>query len=280
MKFKALTCITLLLSYSNICLAKDDKYFNFNLFAMDNIDSLHISRIAINFQNEKITTKVSNAIGNPINIESFESYQAGENFFEIQPKNSIIDEFNKIENIELNQNPNSIDISFVENNSPKISQKITFQEQSLVGKINLEESMRQGLVINIDNFDKLPKVLDFPKGSTCYYVVNKIVSMPYYAFSKYSITPYKNLNDFIQESYTFIDGEQPKIFHIGKNNELPILSYDKGSKYMIEFNNQVYEAQKIQSSDNHNDFYKVCNGFNDIAGDYLEQQIKKYYQNQ
>lgn len=165
----------------------------------------------------------------------------------------------------------------------------------LNGKGKISDSAMTGIDTDL-NAGYFPNDVKFPKGSVCYQLQETPVQSYYYFYTgaardKLSIDQWLKLEP--NNTYYALNGKpyHPVVKNvvkeqIGQNNSLPAVHYkDQYGQYhaAVQFNGMLYTADyyekgvKETMNTDPNTSRVECWMYNDIAADYLEQQIKANY---
>lgn len=211
---------------------------------------------------------------------SYKYYTVGDQFF----SNNIENNLGNLKNTTVTY-PSSdlakVDLDILGNdNKGSYHQELTFKKIDISGAFNFADKEKQGLVLypSRNNFTKLPASLTFPQGSICYYAQKIVNSKDLYYFSENDATQYSTLTDFSRAMG--LPSTTP-VYQVGTNNELPMIAYTQNGEtyYAIQYNGKVYDNldKEEKISDYSNSKPMECSELNEIAGNYMEQQIKAVY---
>ena len=150
----------------------------------------------------------------------------------------------------------------------------------------------RGIMTALNHYSKLPTNLAFPAGSVCYIPVVSS-ERAFLAFNEKDNTGYSSLDKWIEAAETrFSDDRKPRTTKVGygvdnkqQAAQVMFFEYKDQPAYQyngVEYSKDIYEADYIakgSSNPNTNSFRGVvdCTIINDVAADFLEREIKRYY---
>ena len=150
----------------------------------------------------------------------------------------------------------------------------------------------RGIMTALNHYSKLPTNLAFPAGSVCYIPVVSS-ERAFLAFNEKDKTGYSALDKWINAAEARFDdnrGYSTSKFGVGADNkqhaaQVTFFAYKNQPAYQyngVEYSKDIYEADYIaegNSNPNTNRFRGVvdCTIVNDVAADFLEREIKRYY---
>ncbi|SLJ83697.1 hypothetical protein [Psychrobacter sp. DAB_AL43B] len=149
-----------------------------------------------------------------------------------------------------------------------------------------------GVLTDLNNYTAIPSNATFPSGSVCYVPVAS-TDRSFFSFSQNKRTGYLTLDKWTEAAEKqFGDNRASKttLLNIGAGNnqqasQVEFFATNNEPSYLyngVEYNKVIYNADfvgKNQSPPNQNDVTGVidCTIVNDIAADFLADQIKRYY---
>ena len=150
----------------------------------------------------------------------------------------------------------------------------------------------RGIMTALNHYSKLPTNLAFPAGSVCYIPV-VTSERAFLAFNEKDKTGYSALDKWINAAEARFDdnrGYSTSKFGVGADNkqhaaQVTFFAYKNQPAYQyngVEYDTGIYEADYVakgSSNPNTNIFRGVvdCTIVNDVAADFLEREIKRYY---
>ena len=153
-------------------------------------------------------------------------------------------------------------------------------------------SNSRGIMTALNHYSKLPTNLAFPAGSVCYIPVVSS-ERAFLAFNERDKTGYSSLDKWIEAAEARFNDDRDystSRFGVGINNkqkaaQVMFFEYKDQPAYQyngVEYSKDIYEADYIaegSSNPNTNSFRGVvdCTIVNDVAADFLEREIKRYY---
>lgn len=153
-------------------------------------------------------------------------------------------------------------------------------------------SNSRGIMTALNHYSKLPTNLAFPAGSVCYIPVVSS-ERAFLAFNERDKTGYSSLDKWIEAAEARFNDDRDystSRFGVGINNkqkaaQVMFFEYKDQPAYQyngVEYSKDIYEADYIaegNSNPNTNSFRGVvdCTIVNDVAADFLEDKIKRYY---
>ena len=153
-------------------------------------------------------------------------------------------------------------------------------------------SKPRGIITALNNYPEISPNIAFPTGSVCYIpVINSERS--FLAFNDKNKTGYTSLNKWIDAAEKrFSDNRQSSTsrFGVGPGNnqsaaQVKFFEFNDQPVYLyngVEYDSNIYEAEYVAigiTEPNTNSSRGVidCTLVNDVAADFLAEQIKKYY---
>ena len=150
----------------------------------------------------------------------------------------------------------------------------------------------RGIMTALNHYSKLPTNLAFPAGSVCYIPVVSS-ERAFLAFNERDKTGYSSLDKWIEAAEARFNDDRDystSRFGVGINNkqkaaQVMFFEYKDQPAYQyngVEYSKDIYEADYVakgSSNPNTNSFRGVvdCTIVNDVAADFLEREIKRYY---
>ncbi|WP_289048390.1 hypothetical protein [uncultured Psychrobacter sp.] len=150
----------------------------------------------------------------------------------------------------------------------------------------------RGIMTALNHYSKLPTNLAFPAGSVCYIPVVSS-ERAFLAFNEKDKTGYSSLDKWIEAAEARFNDDRDystSRFGVGINNkqkaaQVMFFEYKDQPAYQyngVEYSKDIYEADYVakgSSNPNTNSFRGVvdCTIVNDVAADFLEREIKRYY---
>ena len=150
----------------------------------------------------------------------------------------------------------------------------------------------RGIMTALSHYSKLPTNLAFPAGSVCYIPVVSS-ERKFLAFNEKDKTGYSSLDKWIEAAEARFNDDRDystSRFGVGINNkqkaaQVMFFEYKDQPAYQyngVEYSKDIYEADYVaegNSNPNTNSFRGVvdCTIVNDVAADFLEREIKRYY---
>ena len=153
-------------------------------------------------------------------------------------------------------------------------------------------SNSRGIMTALNHYSKLPTNLAFPAGSVCYIPVVSS-ERAFLAFNERDKTGYSSLDKWIEAAEARFNDDRDystSRFGVGINNkqkaaQVMFFEYKDQPAYQyngVEYSKDIYEADYVakgSSNPNTNSFRGVvdCTIVNDVAADFLERELKRYY---
>ena len=153
-------------------------------------------------------------------------------------------------------------------------------------------SNSRGIMTALNHYSKLPTNLAFPAGSVCYIPVVSS-ERAFLAFNEKDKTGYSSLDKWVAAAEARFNDDRDystSRFGVGINNkqkaaQVMFFEYKDQPAYQyngVEYSKDIYEADYVakgSSNPNTNSFRGVvdCTIVNDVAADFLEREIKRYY---
>ena len=205
----------------------------------------------------------------------------------------------RLENKDIEVNGRTVKRPIYEKNSNnKLDYQTTYQTLNLSGLsansysagTSIEE--RRGILTDLSNYANIPSNVAFPEGSVCYIPV-VTSERSFLAFNERNKTGYTSIGRWIDAAkQRFSDNRDHMTsqFGVGINNrqkaaQVMFFAYNNQPAYEysgVEYGNDIYEANYVAkgSTDPNIDsrFGVVdCTLVNEVAADFLTEQIKRYY---
>lgn len=205
----------------------------------------------------------------------------------------------RLENKDIEVNGRTVKRPIYEKNSNnKLGYETTYQTLNLSGLTtrsysagtNIED--RRGILTDLSNYSNIPSNVAFPEGSVCYIPV-VTSERSFLAFNDKNKTGYSSLEKWIEAAkQRFSDDRDHRTsqFGVGTANkqkaaQVMFFEYKNQPAYEysgVEYGKDIYEANYVAkgSTDPNIDsrFGMVdCTLVNEVAGDFLAEQIKRYY---
>lgn len=156
---------------------------------------------------------------------------------------------------------------------------------------NLDENT--GITSDLDYFDKIPDDVSYPENSTCY-IIKETSTLPFYSFNiEDDVSSYTSMDEWTDSYSNVSRGSSPlrvESTKVGSTNQYPVVRivYDNDARNeyrnynALNYENTLYETEYTHQgsvSDNYDPSKGLveCGIVNDIAADFLEEQILKYY---
>ena len=151
---------------------------------------------------------------------------------------------------------------------------------------------RRGILTDLNNYTSIPANLAFPEGSVCYIPVVTSEDS-FLVFNERNKTGYSSLDDWLDAAkQRFSDDRDHRTsqFGVGVDNrrkaaQVLFFEYDDQPAYEyngVEYANDIYEANYVaQGRNDPNTDSRIgvvdCTLVNQVAADFLTEQIKRYY---
>ena len=205
----------------------------------------------------------------------------------------------RLENKEIEVNGRTVKRPIYEKNSNnKLGYETTYQTLDLSGLTTRSYSAgtsieeRRGILTDLSNYSEIPSDVAFPEGSVCYIPV-VTSERSFLAFNDKNKTGYSSLEKWIEAAkQRFSDDRDHRTSQFGvgiankqKAAQVMFFEYKNQPAYEysgVEYGKDIYEANYVAkgSTDPNIDsrFGVVdCTLVNEVAGDFLAEQIKRYY---
>ena len=249
-----------------------------------------IVRINDTYSSGDREVKVTNIVGN---------YNT-QNIDDLETSIVLADQFEgtlEDENIEVNNRTIKRPI-YEKNSNNKLDYEITYRTLSLSG-VNARDYLvgnrfndNRGILTDLNNYPKIPNNTSFPNGSVCYIPVIKS-ARSLFVFNDKNKTGYEKLDNWVEDTENrFNDNRQSSTttLKVGKGNNLRVkqvkfFAINSAPEYLyngIDYDDRIYEANYIDKNKlrpNEDSLRGVvnCTLVNDVAADFLEREIKRYY---
>ncbi|WP_201616715.1 hypothetical protein [Psychrobacter urativorans] len=187
---------------------------------------------------------------------------------------------------------------YEKNNNKQFNYETTYRTISLSGvdardyTASNNFGSSRGIFTDLNNYPKIPTNLSFPAGSVCYIPVTTS-DRSFFIFSTKDKTGYQTLGKWTENAEKrFSDNRQSSTttLNIGSGNkykavQVKFFAVDNDPEYLsngIDYDGSIYNADFIdstQSRPNEDSLRGVvdCTLVNDVAADFLEIEIKRYY---
>ena len=184
------------------------------------------------------------------------------------------------------------------NSNNKFNYQTTYKTWDLSGvkaddyRAGVPLSNSRGIKTGLSHYSKLPTNLAFPAGSVCYIPVVSS-ERAFLAFNEKDNTGYSSLDKWVAAAEARFNDDRDystSRFGVGINNkqkaaQVMFFEYKDQPAYQyngVEYSKDIYEADYVakgSSNPNTNSFRGVvdCTIVNDVAADFLEREIKRYY---
>ena len=212
----------------------------------------------------------------------------------------LADDFEgRLENNDIEVNGRTIKRPIYETNSnKKLNYETTYKTLNLAGLnagsysagTNIDNS--RGIITDLNNYSNIPTNVTFPAGSVCYIPV-VTSERSFLAFNEKNKTGYSTLDRWIkaaEERFSDDRDFSTSRFGVGLDNEkkaaqVTFFEFRNQPAYRyngVEYDNDIYEADymaKGSTDPNTNSVRGVvdCTIVNEVAGDFLAEQITRYY---
>ena len=186
---------------------------------------------------------------------------------------------------------------YEKNSNNQISYEIHYKTLNLSGlKSNSyrrgDRNKATGVFTDLNNYTAIPSSTTFPSGSVCYIPVES-TNKTFFTFNQNQRTRFLTLEDWTkaaEKQFGDNRGSKTTVLNIGAGNsqkvsQVEFFATNNEPSYLysgVEYNKVIYNANfvgKNQSPPNQNDATGVidCTVVNDVAADFLEREIKRYY---
>ncbi|WP_201577715.1 hypothetical protein, partial [Psychrobacter sp. H8-1] len=184
------------------------------------------------------------------------------------------------------------------NSNKKLNYETTYRTLDLSGvdardyNAGNKFSGRRGIFTDLNNYKEIPNDIAFPTGSVCYIPVTTS-ERSFFVFNAQNKTGYKDLDKWIDATENqFSDNRQfsTTIVKVGTNNkqeaaQVKFFATNDEPEYIyngVDHQDAIYQASYVASGTtkpNENSFNGVvdCTLVNEVAADFLEREIKRYY---
>lgn len=182
---------------------------------------------------------------------------------------------------------------YAKNSSERFDYSVTYRTLNLSGVDARDyNNFRTGIFTDLNNYTDIPNNISFPNGSVCYIPVSNS-DRSFFVFNNNDLTSFNTLNSWTDAAKSrFSDNRQSSTtkLNIGLNNQqqavqVTFFTVNNEPEYLyngINYKNNIYETGYIKSgtsSPNENSSRGLvdCTLVNDVAADFLETQIRKFY---
>ena len=212
----------------------------------------------------------------------------------------LADDFEgRLENNDIEVNGRTVKRPIYETNSNnKLNYETTYKTLNLAGLnagsyslgTNIDNS--RGIITDLNNYSNIPTNVTFPAGSVCYIPV-VTSERSFLAFNEKNKTGYSTLDRWIkaaEERFSDDRDFSTSRFGVGLDNEkkaaqVTFFEFRNQPAYRyngVEYDNDIYEADYVaqgSTEPNTNSVRGVvdCTIVNEVAGDFLAEQITRYY---
>lgn len=148
-----------------------------------------------------------------------------------------------------------------------------------------------GLITDLSYYDQIPDTVSYPEGSVCYVIKTSSSNDLYFFDLETDKTNYVSLMDW-EKAYSTIASKKPhrvEQLKIGPTNQYPAsrIVYDNdpnNENYSaVNYENVIYDSE-YATKGSYSENYDLsrgavdCSIINNVAADFIEAQILKYYQ--
>ena len=187
---------------------------------------------------------------------------------------------------------------FEKNTTNKLNYETTYKTLDLSGlkadsySAGSTVSNSRGIITALNNYPEIPTNLAFPTGSVCYIPV-VTSERAFLAFNEKDKTGYTSLDKWINAAEARFDDNRDyrtAEFGVGVDNkqkaaQVMFFEYKNQPAYQyngVEYSKDIHEADYVakgSSNPNTNSLRGVvdCTIVNELAADFLEREIKRYY---
>jgi hypothetical protein len=186
------------------------------------------------------------------------------------------------------------------NSNKKYSYETTYEAYDLSGKQTLDYIVgttvnnSRGIFTDLNKYPNIPATATFPTGSVCYVPVTSS-DIRFWAFDIESPTKYQALGEWVTDTKNYFGSNKKPLrttFLVGKDNQyqleqIKFFAENNQPEYVyngVEYGNNknIYEADYVTNGINkpNTDIKNAvvyCNLVNNIAADFLTEQIKISY---
>lgn len=205
----------------------------------------------------------------------------------------------RLENADIEVNGRTVKRPIYEKNSNnQLNFETTYRTLDLSGVSARDYSegnnfgSRRGILTDLNNYPKIPTNISFPTGSVCYIPVTNS-ERSFLAFNDKNRTGYQSLDKWVDAAeQRFSDNRSSSTsrFNVGSGNTqkaAQVTFFEVGDQpaYLyngVEYEDSIYEADYVvKGATNPNtdsrDSVVDCTLVNEVAGDFLAEQIDFYY---
>ena len=212
----------------------------------------------------------------------------------------LADDFEgRLENNDIEVNGRTIERPIYETNSnKKLNYETTYKTLDLTGLnagsyspgTNIDNS--RGIITDLSNYPNIPTNVTFPAGSVCYIPV-VTSERAFLAFNEKNKTGYNTLDRWIEAAEERFSDDRDfstSRFGVGLGNDqkaaqVTFFEFRNQPAYRyngVEYDDDIYEADYVaqgSTDPNTNSVRGVvdCTIVNEVAGDFLAEQITRYY---
>lgn len=187
---------------------------------------------------------------------------------------------------------------YEKNSNNKLNYETTYKTLNLSGlRANSYEAgtniaNSRGIITDLNNYPNIPNTAEFPIGSVCYIPV-VTSERSFLAFNEKNKTGYSSLDKWIDAAEARFDDDRDyrtSEFGVGAGNrqkaaQVTFFEYRNQPAYQyngVEYDDDIYEANYVGkgvTNPNTSSQRGVvdCTIVNDVAADFLEREIKRYY---
>ncbi|MDV2860527.1 hypothetical protein R0I52_07380 [Psychrobacter sp. CAM01] len=187
---------------------------------------------------------------------------------------------------------------YQKNSNNKLMFTIDYKEYDLYGvradsySVDKVTGKRAGVLTDLYNYSRISSKVSFPKNAQCYIPMTNS-EREFVYFNEKGMTGYKNIDSWVEFIENQIGDDYSKKItrtSLGFNKQYPLASvqaYNDDQQIVatyngVEYKGRVYNAKHVASgvNDSNNDPLSGvvdCTLVNDVAADFLEREIKRYY---
>lgn len=200
-------------------------------------------------------------------------------------------------NIEVNNRTVKRTI-YEKNSSKSFNYETTYRTLSLSG-INARDYIpsnnfgsSRGILTDLNNYPKIPNTFSFPAGSVCYIPVTTS-DRSFFTFNTKNKTSYRALDEWTLNAVKRFSDNRPSRttnFNVGSGNkqqaaQVKFFAVNNDPEYLsngIDYDGSIYDANfidkdKPRPNESSSRGVVDCTLVNDVAANFLEAQIKRYY---
>ena len=267
--------------------------FKYNIFdreyAGSNSDIVNITREEYTFSNGSVTLAIKGLLKPYVasTTNNDYSYEIGQNYLAKRLDN---DDLSFVKNVKVTQPSTGfykVNYQTLGENNQVTNHSITFKEIDISGVFDFALKEKQGLDLWINNFRyrKLPAVVTFPVGSTCFAEMEITQDRVTYGFEESDQTSFTSLDSYLESQSDVIISSIKRV-NVGLNNQSQVVEFNRTGNdyksYAVLYNGKVYQyAYKAELKETQNtDITKGkvnCDPLNTVAANYIEQQLIAAY---